>query len=47
MSTELDIKGRAAQMGAGIITGVSRRMVQQAAACLAQRLEAADRQSSQ
>lgn len=38
ISTELDIKGRAAQMGAGIINGVSRRMVKQAAECLAKRL---------
>ena len=35
MSTDLDITGRAAQMGAGIIGGVSRRMVRQAAECLA------------
>jgi carbon monoxide dehydrogenase subunit G len=47
MSTELEIKGRAAQMGAGIIAGVSRRMVQQTAACLADRLVAADRMSSE
>jgi len=46
MSTELDIRGRAAQMGAGIIGGVSRRMVKQAAECLALRLLAADQQSS-
>ena len=38
METELDIRGRAAQMGAGIIGGVSRRMVRQAAECLATRL---------
>ncbi len=42
MSTELDIKGRAAQMGAGIISSVSGRMVKQAAACLGKRLAAAD-----
>ncbi len=42
MTTDLDIKGRAAQMGAGIIKGVSGRMVKQAAACLAEKLAAAD-----
>jgi carbon monoxide dehydrogenase subunit G len=42
MTTDLDIKGRAAQMGAGIIGGVSRRMVKQAAECLAVQLAAAD-----
>lgn len=42
MDTELEIRGRAAQMGAGIIAGVSRRMVKQAAECLAGRLTAAD-----
>jgi uncharacterized protein len=47
MSTELDIKGRAAQMGAGIITSVSRRMVKQTTDCLAERLVAADRLSSE
>lgn len=47
MSTELEIRGRAAQMGAAIIGGVSRRMVSQAAECLAQRLTAADQQASQ
>lgn len=41
MSTDLEIKGRAAQMGAGIIKGVSGRMVKQAAECLAARLAAA------
>ena len=35
MTTDLEIRGRAAQMGAGIIKGVSGRMVKQAAACLA------------
>jgi carbon monoxide dehydrogenase subunit G len=44
MSTDLDIKGRAAQMGAGIISGVSRRMVKQAAACLAKQLTSIDQQ---
>ena len=46
MTTDLDIKGRAAQMGAGIIGGVSRRMVKQAAECLAARLTAIDQQAS-
>jgi carbon monoxide dehydrogenase subunit G len=45
MSTELEIRGRAAQMGAGIIGGVSRRMVKQAAECLATKLTAADQQT--
>ncbi len=43
MTTDLEIKGRAAQMGAGIIKGVSGRMVKQAAECLAAQLAAADR----
>jgi len=42
MSTDLEIRGRAAQMGAGIIGSVSRHMVKQAAECLAARLAAAD-----
>ena len=42
MSTELEIKGRAAQMGAGIISAVSKRMVKQAADCLARKLTAID-----
>ena len=41
MRTELQMKGRAAQMGAGIIGGVSKRMVRQAAECLASTLTAA------
>ena len=44
MTTDLDIKGRAAQMGAGIIGSVSRRMVKQAAECLAEKLTAVDRE---
>ena len=40
MTTDLDIRGRAAQMGAGIIGAVSRQMVKQAASCLEGRLEA-------
>jgi carbon monoxide dehydrogenase subunit G len=42
MTTELEIKGRAAQMGAGIIRKVSSRMVGQAADCLAAQLATAD-----
>ena len=40
MTTDLEIRGRAAQMGAGIIGAVSRHMVSQAAACLEERLTA-------
>lgn len=47
MSTDLDIKGRAAQMGAGIIGGVSKRMVKQAAECLAAKLAAADKATAE
>jgi uncharacterized protein len=42
MTTDLDIKGRAAQMGQGIIADVSRRLVREAAACLEIRLAAGD-----
>jgi uncharacterized protein len=42
MTTDLDIRGRAAQMGAGIIGAVSRHMVKQAATCLEARLGAAE-----
>lgn len=42
MTTDLEIRGRAAQMGAGIIGAVSRHMVRQAAECLEARLRAAD-----
>ena len=38
ITTDLDIKGRAAQMGQGVITDVSRRLVSQAAACIGTRL---------
>ena len=38
ITTDLDIKGRAAQMGQGVITDVSRRLVSQAAACIGARL---------
>ncbi|CAN5825677.1 hypothetical protein BH23CHL8_BH23CHL8_17220 [soil metagenome] len=41
MVTDLEIRGRAAQMGAGIIGAVSRHMVSQAAGCLEKRLTAA------
>ena len=40
MTTDLDIRGRAAQMGAGIIGAVSRHMVKQTAGCLEARLAA-------
>jgi uncharacterized protein len=46
MTTDLDIKGRAAQMGAGIIASVSRRMVKQAAECLATQLTAMDQRGA-
>jgi carbon monoxide dehydrogenase subunit G len=42
ITTDLDIKGRAAQMGQGVITDVSRRLVSQAATCIEARLTAAD-----
>ncbi len=42
ITTELDIKGRAAQMGQGVITDVSRRLISQAAACIEARLAAPD-----
>jgi carbon monoxide dehydrogenase subunit G len=38
MTTDLDIRGRAAQMGAGIIGAMSRQMIKQAAGCLEARL---------
>jgi carbon monoxide dehydrogenase subunit G len=40
LETDLDIKGRVAAMGAGIIGSVSKRMVKQAADCLAQKMVA-------
>ncbi len=40
MTTDLDIKGRAAQMGAGIIGDVSRKLVGEAALCIEARLAA-------
>ena len=41
MTTDLDIKGRAAQMGAGIMGDVSRKLVGEAAECIEGRLSAA------
>jgi len=41
ITTDLEFKGRAAQMGQGVITDVSRRLVSQAAACIEARLGAA------
>ena len=46
MTTELEIKGRAAQMGAGIIKSVSGRMVKQAADCLAEKLTTVGQQNA-
>jgi carbon monoxide dehydrogenase subunit G len=40
ITTDLEIKGRAAQMGQGVIRDVSRRLVSQAAACIEGRLTA-------
>jgi carbon monoxide dehydrogenase subunit G len=40
ITTDLDIKGRAAQMGQGVIVDVSRRLVSQAATCIEARLSA-------
>lgn len=40
ITTDLDIKGRAAQMGQGVITEVSRRLVSQAAECIGARMAA-------
>ena len=42
ITTDLEIRGRAAQMGQGVITDVSRRLVSQAADCIEARLGAAD-----
>jgi uncharacterized protein len=38
MTTDLEIKGRAAQMGQGVIANVGRRLVKDAAACIGSRL---------
>lgn len=38
MTTDLEIKGRAAQMGQGVIADVGRRLVKEAAACIELRL---------
>ncbi|MFN8622746.1 MAG: SRPBCC family protein [Chloroflexota bacterium] len=40
VTTDLDIKGRAAQMGQGVITDVSKRLLGQAAGCIEARLSA-------
>jgi hypothetical protein len=40
ITTDLDIKGRAAAMGQGVIVDVSRRLVSQAATCIEARLAA-------
>jgi carbon monoxide dehydrogenase subunit G len=42
MTTNLEIKGRAAQMGQGVIADVGRRLVKQAAACIEVRLALPD-----
>jgi carbon monoxide dehydrogenase subunit G len=42
ITTDLDIRGRAAQMGQGVITDVSRKLISQAAACIEARLDAPD-----
>ncbi len=42
ITTDLEIRGRAAQMGQGVIADVSRRLVSQAAACIETRLAAGD-----
>ena len=42
MTTDLEIKGRAAQMGQGVIGDVGRRLVKEAAACIEVRLAAPD-----
>jgi carbon monoxide dehydrogenase subunit G len=42
MTTDLEIKGRAAQMGQGVIADVGRRLVKEAAACIEVRLASPD-----
>lgn len=42
MTTDLEIKGRAAQMGQGVIADVGRRLVKEAAACIEVRLASLD-----
>jgi carbon monoxide dehydrogenase subunit G len=42
IATDLDIKGRAAQMGQGVIADVARRLVAEAAACIEVRLGSPD-----
>ena len=46
ITTELEIKGRAAQMGQGVIADVGRRLVKDAAACIEARLAAPDGDTS-
>ncbi len=40
ITTDLEIRGRAAQMGAGMITAVSKQLIGQAAACIGARIAA-------
>ena len=40
ITTDLEIRGRAAQMGAGMITSVSKQLIGQAAACIGARIAA-------
>ncbi len=42
MTTDLEIKGRAAQMGQGVIADVGRRLVKEAATCIEVRLASPD-----
>ena len=42
MTTDLEIKGRAAQMGQGVIADVGRRLVKEAVACIEGRLSSPD-----
>lgn len=42
MTTDLEIKGRAAQMGQGVIADVGRRLVKETAACIEARLASPD-----
>jgi hypothetical protein len=42
MTTDLEIKGRVAQMGQGVIADVGRRLVKDAAACIEIRLMSPD-----
>lgn len=42
ITTDLEIRGRAAQMGAGMITTVSRQLIGQASACIGARIVAGE-----